>query len=134
MGLDNIVFQYSNELDDNGDKIYLPMVDEKLARLCRQLIGGIATDDSNSFRGKVYAKLLEEKCFVDLYKSDEWTDHDYAKVVAQMYINDYAQNDYINEYGHTITVRNQIHLRNFFSYMLALRNKFGNEVQLGAWY
>ena len=51
-----------------------------------------------------------------------------------MYINDYAQNDYINEYGHTITVRNQIHLRNFFSYMLELRNKFGNEVQLGAWY
>ena len=134
MGLDNIVFQYSNELDDDGDKIYLPMVDEKLARLCRQLTGGIATDDSNSFRGKVYAKLLKEKCFVDLYKSDEWTDHDYAKVVAQMYINDYAQNDYINEYGHTITVRNQIHLRNFFSYMLELRNKFGNEVQLGAWY
>jgi hypothetical protein len=134
MGLDNIVFQYTHEIDDAGDKIYLPMVDDKLASLCQNLIGGIATSDSNSFRGKVYAKLLKEKCFVDLYKSDEWSDHDYAKVVAQMFINDYAEKDYINEYGHTITVQNQINLRKFFSYMLELRNKFGDEIQLGAWY
>jgi len=134
MGLDNIIYIKSKEVADDGNAIYEPMHNKELAEICNQLCGGSYTDDANSFRGKVYDKIVKDYSGLSLYDSDDWTKDDYAKVVAQMYVNSgYAQSNLYNEFGHKITIKEQKALRKLFEYILGKLNN-NEPVLMGAWY
>ena len=123
MGLDNLIYEKQE-----------PNKDEKISALTKQLCGGILTDDSYSFRGKVYDDLVEQYSGLSLYNSQDWTDDDYFKLMTNMFVNKtYGKSVHINRYGHQIQIKEQLTLRKLIAYIYELRNS-GRKVVMGAWY
>ena len=123
MGLDNLIYEKQE-----------PIKDEKISALTKQLCGGILTDDSYSFRGKVYDDLVEQYSGLSLYNSQDWTDDDYFKLMTNMFVNKtYGKSVHINRYGHQIQIKEQLTLRKLIAYIYELRNS-GRKVEIGAWY
>ena len=72
MGLDNIIYKS------------VPVKDKKLSKYTSQLIGGMLSDSSNSFRGKVYDPVFSEITGYSLYDSDAWTYDDKQQIVNNL--------------------------------------------------
>ena len=133
MGLDNLIYE---EIDCNDGccKSMQPIKDAKVTALTRSLCGGILTDDSYSFRGKVYDDLVDKYSGLSLYNSDKWTDDDYFKLMTNMFVDKtYGKGVHINEYGHQIQPKELLTLRKLIAYIYELRNS-GRKVEIGAWY
>ena len=123
MGLDNLIYEKQE-----------PIKDEKISALTKQLCGGILTDSSWSFRGKVYDDLVEQYSGLSLYNSEDWTDDDYFKLMTNMFVDKtYGKSVHINRYGHQIQIKEQLTLRKLIAHIYELRNS-GRKVVMGAWY
>lgn len=69
MGLDNIIYERR------------AVSNKELGEALAPLVGGMLTEDTNSFRGKVYSDLNEAITSYDLYGCDDWTTDTLSTVV-----------------------------------------------------
>lgn len=125
MGLDSIVYEMRG------------VSNKELAKALEPLCGGsFMTEDSNSFRGKVYSDLNEAICSLSLYDTDEWTSatftavvHDYEQLIEE------GVNEWLAEFNKT---DNRWSIEYKEEEVLALYNVFKlcleNNWQISAWY
>lgn len=142
MGLDNML------AIANKKGGYTAIQSKELTEILQELTVGFVTAEmgyENSFRGKVYASYIEQVAGKNLYKSDDFTEQDYADIVSNMEadldirvawekVNDKIGASYTNNYGHVIPVKELKQLYKLFMYCLVQKQKYGKDFVMGAWY